>query len=206
MSEEIYYIHIDGVQKGPFRKESLAAEGLTSYTMIWRPGLETWVEASTLPELSDLFIIYSQPQETVSPPPIPGQGYYRQQNSYNPYGNPYGPQPNPYGAYGQNPMVPGTYPRGWTNWLGWAIAATILGLFCYLILCIPGIIGIVKANEANALARQGDPRAYFVNSTAKAWTLVGLIFSGICILGVILLVFIFGAFIYGLADVKATGY
>lgn len=222
MSEEIYYLHIDGMQKGPFLKENLLAEGLRSETMVWRPGLESWVKAASLPELSNLLNHFSQPGEATCEPPQPdfygnpninhgGQHSHQantngwQQNPQNPPGYSYGQQPNPYPHYNQNTVMPGSYPYGWTNWLGWAIAATILGFFCYIILCVPGIIGIVKANEANSLARMGDPRAAAVNSTAKAWTLVGLILSGLCILAATAILILFGAFVMNLTDI-ATGY
>lgn len=190
--EEVYYIHVNGRQAGPFKKDRLIAEGMTADTMVWRPGLSGWVEASSLPELALLFHSYNQPPQN----PYGGQQepYSQESVSYDPYRNRQG-----YNSYNDQPShVPGTYPPGWTNWLGWAITATVLGFFCYLIFCIPGIIGIVKANEANTLARMGDPRAYSVNSTAKAWTLIGLIISGIIWIIAIFALIITGVFIGGI--------
>lgn len=51
----IYYIYINGEQKGPFRIEQLVKEGLTMEAMVWRPGLENWKPASQIPELVTLF-------------------------------------------------------------------------------------------------------------------------------------------------------
>lgn len=220
MEEEFYYIHINGAQKGPIEKQHLLSEGLRPETMVWRQGLDEWVEASSLPELEQLFAYnanYGNPYGQSDPgyPYSPGGSDYTppQGTSYGPppHGNPYGqpgygyPEPprNPYNGYNRGNMVPGAYPPGWTNWLGWAIAATVLGLFGYLIMAIPGIVGIVKANEANSLARMGDPRAFSVNSTAKAWTLVGLIINGILILIGIFALIIFGVAIMGLAGAAA---
>ena len=220
MEEEFYYIHINGEQKGPIEKKHLISEGLKPDTMVWRQGLDEWVEASSLPELEQLFAynaIFGNSYRQSDPvyPYSPGGSDYTppQGSSYGPppQGNPYRqpgygyPEPprNPYNGYNRGNMVPGTYPPGWTNWLGWAIAATVLGLFGYLIMAIPGIVGIVKANEANSLARMGDPRAFSVNSTAKAWTLVGLIINGVLILIGIFVLLIFGVAIMGLAGAAA---
>ena len=197
MEEDIYYIHINGEQRGPFEKDLLLAEGMAPDTMVWRPGLEEWVEATKLPELSHLFNVAPPPRPQGMPYGQPSGGYNAvPPNSYNRYND---------NRYNVNQRMPGTYPPGWTNWLGWAIAATVLGVFCYIIMAIPGIIGIVKANEANSLARMGDPRAYTVNSTAKAWTLVGLIINGLILLFVILMIIIFGVALFGLG-VAANGY
>ena len=190
MEEELYYIYINGEQRGPFEKHHLKAEGISPDTMVWRPGMSEWVSASSLPELQEVLYSYNPTPPPVNPYGQPGYGY---NNTVQP----------PYNGYNRNTMMPGSYPPGWTNWLGWAIAATVVGLFGYLVMAIPGIIGIVKANEANTLARMGDPRAFSVNSTAKAWTLVGLIVNGVLILLGILLIIIFGAALFSIAGAGA---
>ena len=181
MEENLYYIHVNGLQKGPFTIEQLSAEGITPDTMVWRAGMQQWAAASTLPEL---YVIFQAPP--VNPGPT-YQGVPHQQP------NPYGPQYAP-GSQMPNGSFPGSYPPGWTNWLGWAIAGTVLGFFTCCIGMIFGIIGIVKANQANSMARVGDPMAQAVNNTARTWTIVALILGGLGILGSLI------AFIFGLWD------
>lgn len=207
MSETLYYLFINGEQRGPFPKYRLIEEGLTSQTMVWREGLEEWVEAHTLEDLSGLVSPpeapgYSQPSPGYQQPPYQQQGGQQayqqpyQEAPQQPYQQPYQQAPQqPYQQTYQQPYqpvrVPGTYPPGWTNWLAWAIVATVLGLFGYVIFSIPGIVGIVKANQANTMARMGDPRAADVNQQAKTWTIIGLALTGLIIL-IVIFVMIFG--------------
>jgi len=63
-----YYLAIKGKQEGPFDHEqlsSLVKDGtLNTATLVWREGLENWIEAD---KVSDLKGLFSQ-----IPPPIPG--------------------------------------------------------------------------------------------------------------------------------------
>lgn len=54
MEDNNYFIHINGQQLGPFTFEQLAREGIHAQTMVWRPGMEQWAPASTVPELNAL--------------------------------------------------------------------------------------------------------------------------------------------------------
>lgn len=167
MEEAIYYIHVGGQQRGPFPLSRLIAEGLTPDTIIWRPGMAEWAPASTLPEVMAA-LNASRP------------GFSNPFQQYPPYGQPVNP-------YGQQQY--GGYPVGWTNWLPWAIAATVIAVvFCGLLNTVFGIIGIVKANSANDAMRRGDPAAVQINNSAKTWTIVSFVLSGIAlILGIIIL-------------------
>lgn len=50
-----YYISKnDGKYYGPFKKDSLIANGLDLDTLVWREGLPAWTQAKMLPELSDI--------------------------------------------------------------------------------------------------------------------------------------------------------
>lgn len=169
MEETLYYLHINGQQRGPYVYAQLLSEGLTPETMVWKAGMPNWAQASTLPELLPLF---NQPPIGQPQPVCP-------------------PGPNPYQNYGM-PNQFGQYPAGWTNWMGWAITGTILGFLSCCIGLIFGIIAIVKSNQANTMARTGDlQRAYDVNNTAKTWTIVSLVL-GILGLGWAIIVFITG--------------
>lgn len=60
-----FYIGINGVQKGPFSKDELKAQGLNPSTLVWTDGMENWLQAIEVEKLKGLF------QGT--PPPIPNQ-------------------------------------------------------------------------------------------------------------------------------------
>jgi hypothetical protein len=60
-----YFIHEGQSQAGPFSYDELKIKQIQSTTPVWREGLNKWVEASELPELSGLF--------TSVPPPFPPQ-------------------------------------------------------------------------------------------------------------------------------------
>ena len=84
-----------------------------------------------------------------------------------------------------------------TNWLPWAIVATIIGFFTSCIGAIFGIIGIVQANKANNFYAQGyDREGDSANSNARIMTIIGLIFAGIGIL----ILFFFGNFFSNLSN------
>lgn len=190
MEEALYYIFVQGEQQGPFSLSQLSQSGLQPSTMVWRQGLENWVEASSLPELNHLFQ-QSYPYDRQTPPYGHQTPPYGQPNA--PYGQPTAPYGQTASQYGQPAgyyRVPGTLPPGWTNWQAWAIVATVLGVvMCGLIGSIFGIVGIVKANTANEAARMGDPNADRLNSQAKTWTIVSFCVSGAIV--VIFAVFFF---------------
>lgn len=184
MEESIYYIHTGGQQHGPFPLSQLPYQGVTTETMVWRPGLPNWVPASHLPEVMAVLQENSYgPRFNPREAPL-GQPPYVTPQEPNPYGQ-YGPygQPNPYAQnpYGQ-PQY-GFFPAGWTNWLPWAIVATVVAVvFCGLLNTVFGIIGIVRANSANDAARRGDPAASQINQSAKTWTIVSFALSGLALI------------------------
>ena len=206
----MYFIISEGQQAGPFPKEHLKARGVEKDTYVWREGLEGWVPASELPELQDIFeetIIqavpqqpYGQPQQPYGQPQQPygqpQQPYGQPQQPYRqpqqPYGQlqqPYGQPQQPYGQpqqpYGQ-PQPPYGQPQPYgnpvphTNWMPWAIVGTIVGALFSCIGMIFGIIGIVKANNANKAYAVGDETGGDMNnSSAKTMTIIALVLAGI---------------------------
>lgn len=157
----MYFIISEGQQAGPFPKEHLKARGVEKDTYVWREGLEEWVPASELPELQDIF------EETIIQA-VPQQPYGQPQQPYGQPQPPYG-QPQPYG----NPV-----PH--TNWMPWAIVGTIVGALFSCIGMIFGIIGIVKANNANKAYAVGDETGGDMNnSSAKTMTIIALVLAGI---------------------------
>lgn len=63
-----YYLAVNGQQSGPFellQLSQLVQQGtMKASTLVWRKGLAQWVEAGTLNELAELFVVDA-------PPPIP---------------------------------------------------------------------------------------------------------------------------------------
>ena len=61
-----YFYSDNDVQKGPVSFEDLRKLNISKETLIWRDGMDDWVEAGNLPELSELFS--STPIQTVEEP------------------------------------------------------------------------------------------------------------------------------------------
>ena len=192
----MYFIISEGQQAGPFPKEHLKARGVEKDTYVWREGLEGWVPASELPELQDIFeetIIQAVPQQPYGQPEQPygqpQQPYGQPQQPYGqpqqPYGQPQQPYGQPQQPYGQ-PQPPYGQPQPYgnpiphTNWMPWAIVGTIVGALFSCIGMIFGIIGIVKANNANKAYAVGDETGGDMNnSSAKTMTIIALVLAGI---------------------------
>lgn len=182
--EDKYYIVVEGEQRGPFGKEALKYQGIKPSTYVWRAGLPDWVQASQLPELSDLLIDESAfgAYARVEPPQTSYGGNRRQDYGQQPYGQqPYGQQPPRYG-YGQyDPydQLNGT-PVPHFNWQPWAIVGTVLGALFSCIGMIFGIIGITQANKANRYYGSGwKEQGDMANSSARTMTIISLVIAGI---------------------------
>ena len=161
--EKQYYIHKNGLQEGPLSFAELKLKHITPTTMVWCPGMPSWVQAQQLPELQPLFN------------PLNNFG---SQSGYNQYP-------------GGSPYNPNMQPPGWVNWLPWAIVGTVLGFLGCCLGMIFGIIGIVKANKANTLLKMGDyQQAEYTNSTAKTWTIVSLVLGGISCISLLFFFFL----------------
>jgi hypothetical protein len=105
-----YYIVENNEKQGPFTISELATKNVMADTLVWHEGLETWIPASQVAELSE--IISSAPV----PPPI---------NTQQPYQNPY-TQP-----YQQQNMQ--EYPnRKKTRW--GCIIPVIIAIFAFVLL------------------------------------------------------------------------
>jgi len=178
----MYFIISEGQQAGPFPKEHLKARGVEKDTYVWREGLEGWVPASELPELQDIFeetIIQAVPQQPYGQPEQPyGQPQQPYGQPQQPYGQPQQPYGQPQPPYGQPQPYGNPIPH--TNWMPWAIVGTIVGALCSCIGMIFGIIGIVKANNANKAYAVGDETGGDMNnSSAKTMTIIALVLAGI---------------------------
>ena len=213
-----YYMVVDEKSTGPFTLDEITLHpALTPDTLVWKPGIDNWVAARTLPELAPAFIKHG-PENNYQGPPEYNRGNHRPNEEYEGYGYEHKEEPqnrfadnpqyqnhhsynqpphnNYYGGYDRrreyNPYDRNGYnrPQMRTNWLPWAIVATVLGLFTYCLGAIFGIIGIVQANKANTLYAQGyDHEAETANNNAKIMTIIGLVIAG---LGIIIAI-IFGS-------------
>ena len=209
---EQYYMVVDGKSVGPFTLEDLLNHpNLTDETLVWKPGLSEWIQAKTMPEFENKFRFIEPPIQDVNFAENP---QYRQDHRYdNDYRRPdqmsgYYRRPNPMedgyphpnhmqGGYqrqnGYNNNIydrsqpehfNNEYRRPHTNWLAWAIVATVLGALTSCFGLIFGIIGIVQANKANRFYSQGlDREGDVANSSAKIMTIIGLVIAGLGLLG-----------------------
>lgn len=194
-SDQMWFAIINEVQIGPRNVEELFQEGIEQLTPVWTAGMENWIPAKDIPEFAKYFRV-----PPVSTPP--GNSFGGNQFANNPQYNPNhtynaGPQyryqnQNNYNqnSYNQNPYNPRDYRPNYgpmhTNWLPWAIGATVVGFFFSCIGAIFGIIGIVQANKANNLyALNNEAAANQANSNAKTMTIIGYVFAGIGLLAVI---------------------
>lgn len=104
--------------------------------------------------------------------------------------NPYAQQSayNPQYAPGMNVPSPQSLR---TNWLTWAIVATVVGALFSCIGMVFGIIGITKANQANRFYEMGDNYNGDVsNNSARTNTIIAFVLAGI---GLIASIAMFGS-------------
>ena len=231
-----YYMVVDEQPTGPLTLDEITLHPrLTPETLVWKPGIENWVPAHTLPELTPAF--GNQDQKVQTPPEYsqnPYQNNSQEENRHNEEPGDYNRRQNPYhdrqdynyrhdhyqgnqgfNHYGDNRNYRNDYNRHYqeprnpyqndyrpgfrTNWLPWAIVATVFGFFTSCIGAIFGIIGIVQANKANNLYARGyEHEGDAANSNARIMTIIGLIFAG---LGILALIF-FGNFVSALSNLS----
>lgn len=209
----LYYMVVDEKSTGPYTLDEITLHpALTPETLVWKPGIENWIAAKTLPELAPAFVNQQNQKQSQTPPEYRQNPYQSEGNpDPNAYTNegfhhqgrdPYGNQKEP-NKFANNPQYQnqhtyhnhnryyerydryqnGYRPNMRTNWLPWAIVATVVGFFASCIGAIFGIIAIVQANKANTLYAQGfDREGDAANSNAKIMTIIGLIFAGIGII------------------------
>lgn len=160
-----YFIINNGIQEGPYPLSELPKHGLNPESYVWREGLTGWMQAYQLPELAE---ILRNPYQADDSLPFGNQGYENQQPGHN-YGWNNQPKPN-------YPPLPNT---AHTDWLPWAIVATVLNC-CSCIGLVFSIIGIVQASKANNLYRNGYiSQAETANSNAKLMTIISLAIAGL---------------------------
>ncbi len=186
-----YFIIINGRQSGPHSLNELRSMQITRQTPVWTDGMPDWADAGDVPELAVLF----------APRPPKAPLYYAIVN---------GVQIGPMLPYelirrGVAPQTP-VWSEGmsdWreastvddfrqffttpaiqhTNWLPWAIVGTVLALCTSCIGVIFGIIGIIKASEANRHYAEGnESMGRMANSNAQIMTIIALALDAVGIM------------------------
>lgn len=150
----LWFAMINGKRVGPLPFESIVSLGANADTPVWTQGMPDWTPVRSNPTLLGKLM---NMQRTAQGPSIaPGMQWQSQQN----------------------------LPAIQTNWLTWAIIATIAGFMFSCIGAIFGIIGIVNADKANRLYQQGyRDLADQANGTAKTMTIIALITAGVGLIG-----------------------
>lgn len=126
-----FYIAVNGNQAGPYTFDQLRSQNVTPDTLVWFAGQPDWAKASTIPQLQTLFVSQQQPYQQPQQPQQPQYGQQPQQQ----YGQPQQPQYGQQQAYQQPQYGQSIYQQQndygmsqpMTNWLPWAIAATVCG-------------------------------------------------------------------------------
>lgn len=168
-----YWAYINGEQKGPMELDQLLALNITHETLVWREGLETWIPAKDLSELSTILVIPAINE--VGPPPIAQDMTNHQQNPQ--CGTNTGPtratapsQEYPRYAPGQQPYQEYRVPPCPPTNLIWAI----LSLICC---CqVFGIIAVVYAAQVTSLYNSGRYEASRkASNNALTWSIASLV-------------------------------
>lgn len=146
------YYYIDDISKlqcGPFLPNELERKGIRPETMVWRSGMQDWVEAGTLPELAYLF-----------DPKIPAPK--EQEKTSSTINTPQqGVKPN-----NQNTDIP---PKTWM------VEAVIFTFIC----CSPiSLVGLYFSSRVETLyyTKRDYVAAEKASNRAKMWGLGGILF------------------------------
>lgn len=177
-----WYAMLAGNRVGPATVAELISRGLRPDTPVWHNGMSGWMPASSRTEIMQAlnntrppyFDSYGSPDFRNNPqygqPPFGSRQSFGDGQQYPNFSDnrQYDNKP----PYGNSPAR--------TNWMPWAIAATIVGFLFSCIGAIFGIIAIVQANKANEMyaagyREQGDAS----NNTAKIMTIIGLVLAGV---------------------------
>ena len=177
-----WFAMLGGRRIGPATVGELIAKGVGPDTPVWHPGMSDWANASTQHDFSQRFSGNTPPHFGQNPqygqqqpnfgqnPQYRQQNYGQNQNAYNRFSN-----QNQYG----NPNQFGNQPAR-TNWLPWAIGATVVSFLFSCIGAVFGIIGIVQANKANGFFAAGfEAEGDQANNTAKTMTIIAYVLAGI---------------------------
>ena len=151
------WIHVNGVQQGPYTKEQIAAMHLPPATPVWYEGLAQWVPACQASELADIF---------GNDAPDSPQPCDTRQDTGEPISNTYAQAAATAYSTASQPPRPATF-------LGWSI---VLTLCC----CTPfSIAAIVCGAIANSRYNSGDYDGARRMSRATEWLVILAITLGI---------------------------
>ncbi len=201
-----YFVIIDGRQSGPHTVADLQTMNITPETRVWAEGTPDWVRAADVPELQTLFrrsepVYYAMlGSERIGPLPpadlmacgvtadtpvwtegMPDWRKAGQVDAFASFLNPGGVPPyHRYTPGMQQPEYTTPAVQQHTNWLPWAIVGTVLALCTSCVGLIFGIIGIVKASQANDFyARGNEEMGRMANSNAQIMTIIALVLDAL---------------------------
>lgn len=164
-----YYYILNGKQEGKVTDEEFGRLGLPVDTLVWCAGMKEWTPARDVAELQPFL-------DAGTPPPPPGGGqtppHYGQQvnnGGQAQYGGGRSQYGGQQGQYGGSQPDRATMAAQRTNYLVWAILATVL---C----CVPtGVASIVYANKSNSAFELGDyEQAEAANKNARLWLFISV--------------------------------
>lgn len=165
------YYYIDDVSKlqcGPFKPHELLHKNIRPETVVWRSGMQDWVEAGTLQELAFLFDSkIPAPQELKEDKelakPIPSIDSHQR-------------------ASGQGERKQFEEQHKWDGIIpipkNWLVESILFTIFCCSPISLAGIFYAVKV-ESLYYAKEYDA-AQEASRKAKLWTLSGIFFLPAC--------------------------
>ena len=150
--DKYFFLNSKNEQSGPVSPTEFGVYGITASTMVWKQGMQNWMQAGQIPELSQ-YISSSLPPTPPTPPSYGGSAYSGRSNMSGNYG----------GGGINKPLKPSSH-------MVWAILTT---LFC----CLPvGVYSIVLSSKVDSLYNMGDyAGAQEKSNEARNWILVGSI-------------------------------
>ena len=183
-----YWMIINNEQAGPFELEQLSSMPIKPDTPVWHEGLPNWVPAAQVTEIRNLFEAPQQEPDTQQNETNDGdfEEFKPQDNQNNAYQQQEGNYGYQQGSYQNNGYTQGNYtyqqkaptengemPECPDNYLGWAIAATLL---C----CMPlGIVAIVYASTVKTRYNRGDYDGAVKASDRAQWWIIFSIVLGL---------------------------
>lgn len=156
-----YWLIVDNRQTGPLTLEELRRMPLQRDTLVWRPGLTSWRQASSFPELADVIspapAAPAQEVGTSAPAAQPAPSYGYGEPAQQPLRTSLRPERRP-----AEPMP--------TTYLAWSIVAMLL---C----CIPtGIVSLIYATKVEPRYESGDIEgARKASASAEMWLIVTIV-------------------------------
>lgn len=167
------WIHLNGVQEGPFDEGSLPLDRMTPSTPVWYEGLPYWMPATKAPVTAEILARHYSQDPQAQPIPTPSTDIRPADGLANQVlGEPQGikyPQmqetPRGQQQMQQTPKCPPTY-------IIWSVLLTVL--CCNVIGIIPIITGVSVTSKYNNYNFEGARRS---SQTTEWWLMITIVTS-----------------------------